>query len=245
MASVQRILRRLRGGAEQPQIPADMDHAFGPAYELAAEFTMTTVDRMYALWQATHYVVSAAIPGDLVECGVWRGGSAMLTALALRDAGASRKIWLYDTFEGMPPPSDRDREEGGTPAADRLAAEPRVAGAFNTWAFATLDDVKAQMARTGESDVRYVRGRVEDTIPAEVPAEIGLLRLDTDWYASTKHELEHLWPRLSEGGVLIVDDYGYWQGARDAVDEYFRDRDLHVLLHRIDESGRIAIKVSP
>jgi O-methyltransferase len=83
---------------------------------------------------------------------------------------------------------------------------------------------------------------VEDTLPDQAPERIALLRLDTDWYASTKHELEQLYPRLAEGGVLIVDDYGHYEGARRAVDEYFRAAGEPVLLNRIDFSGRLVIK---
>jgi hypothetical protein len=90
--------------------------------------------------------------------------------------------------------------------------------------------------------LRFVKGKVEDTVPAQAPARIAILRLDTDWYESTRHELEHLDPRLSPGGVLIIDDYGHWAGCRQAVDEYFASRKLHALLNRVDYTGRIAVK---
>jgi hypothetical protein len=86
-------------------------------------------------------------------------------------------------------------------------------------------------------------GKVEDTIPADIPEKIALLRLDTDWYESTKHELIHLFPRLQKGGVLIIDDYGFWKGARKAVDEYFAENNIQILLNRIDDTGRMAIKL--
>jgi hypothetical protein len=83
---------------------------------------------------------------------------------------------------------------------------------------------------------------VEKTLPSHAPAQIALLRLDTDWYASTRWELEHLFPRLSRNGVLIIDDYGHFKGARQAVDEHINLHKLPLLLNRIDYSGRIAIK---
>ena len=90
--------------------------------------------------------------------------------------------------------------------------------------------------------IHFVQGKVEDTIPATIPEKISLLRLDTDWYESTKHELEHLFPRLSKGGILILDDYGHWQGARKAADEYFNNNHISIFLSRADYTGRIAVK---
>ncbi|MGH9122674.1 MAG: TylF/MycF/NovP-related O-methyltransferase, partial [Acidimicrobiales bacterium] len=84
----------------------------------------------------------------------------------------------------------------------------------------------------------FIAGMVEETLPASVPEEIALCRLDTDWYASTSHEMRCLFPRIAEGGVLLVDDYGHYKGARKAVDEYFDQVGLAVLLHRIDYTGR-------
>jgi O-methyltransferase len=222
----------------------DMGDAFASVYARAAPFTMTSRERMFALWQATRYVVDAKVPGDLVECGVWRGGSSMLAALTLLESGAPRPLWLYDTYEGMPQPSARDRQWDGQSATERLALHERRPGAANDWAFATLEDVIAQMASIGYPSelLSFVKGPVEETIPARSPERIALLRLDTDWYESTLHELRHLWPRLSAGGVLIIDDYGHWQGAREATDEFFASQGAALLLNRIDYTGRIAVK---
>ena len=90
-------------------------------------------------------------------------------------------------------------------------------------------------------NIRLLKGKVEDTIPGTMPAKIALLRLDTDWYESTKHELTYLFPLLEKSGVLIIDDYGAWQGARKAVDEYLKDNGT-VYLNRIDFTGRLLIK---
>ncbi len=112
------------------------------------------------------------------------------------------------------------------------------------WAAISVRAVREAMLSTGypAERIHLVKGLVEDTIPAQAPEQLAMLRLDTDWYASTKHELEQLYPRLAEGGVLIVDDYGHYEGARKAVDEYFDDTGHRVLLNRIDYTGRIAIK---
>ena len=221
---------------------ADLEPEFIALYERCAPATMTSIERMYALYQAVRHVHAAAIPGDVVECGVWRGGSSMLAALTLDSLGdRERHVWLYDTFEGMPPPADVDRSLTGQRAADLLKRTD--AAGEHTRAVAGLDEVKANLATIGypRDRLQFVEGRVEDTIPAVAPEEISILRLDTDWYESTRHELRHLWPRLSPGGVLIIDDYGHWQGARRAVDEFLATVEP-VLLQRIDYTGRLALK---
>jgi predicted O-methyltransferase YrrM len=107
-----------------------------------------------------------------------------------------------------------------------------------------LADVQANLRSTGYpvERMRFVVGDVADTVPREAPERIAILRLDTDWYASTRHELEHLYPRLAVGGVLIVDDYGHWEGARLAVDEFLERTSAPILLNRIDYTGRIGVK---
>jgi O-methyltransferase len=238
------MLRRWRRRTVEPDggLPMDLrDGPFASAFEAVAPFTMTSPERMYALYEAAGHIGHARIKGAVVECGVWRGGSSMLAASTLLDAGDVRDLWLYDTFEGMPSPGEADYASQLGQHADELLTRPDMLGE-QTRAIAGLDEVRANMARTGYPDgrVHYVKGKVEDTIPAEAPARIALLRLDTDWYESTRHELEHLYPRLEPGGVLIIDDYGWWEGARRAVDEFFSEQ--LILLNRIDATGRIAVK---
>jgi O-methyltransferase len=207
-----------------------------------APFTMTSLDRRASLLGAIDHVVRHGVAGDIVECGVWRGGSMMLAALALMARGdTSRDLWLYDTFEGMSAPGAEDRAATGESAAAQLARTPRGEG---VWCEAGLADVRANHASTGypQERIHFVEGKVEDTIPATLPARIALLRLDTDWYESTRHELRHLYPLLSRQGILLVDDYGYWQGARQAVDEYFAARPGPVYLHRVDNTARLVVK---
>jgi O-methyltransferase len=204
-------------------------------------WTMTSYERIFALILAVRYTVQHDIPGTVVECGVWRGGSMQAVARTLLHLDASsRELHLFDTFEGMPPPSEHDRRLGGASAQELMEHGPRPA---LVKAVADLDDVRAGMERTGypAERIHYHPGRVEDTVPRAAPADIALLRLDTDWYESTKHELEHLYGRLSPGGVLIIDDYDYWEGSRKAVDEFVAATGARLLLIPID-TGRIAVK---
>jgi O-methyltransferase len=123
--------------------------------------------------------------------------------------------------------------------------DARKDDAESIWCYAALDEVRrnvGEMGYPGEK-LHFVQGKVEDTIPGSAPEQIALLRLDTDWYESTRHELIHLYPRLSAGGVLIVDDYGHWQGSRRAVDEWIAQAGVRILLNRIDYTGRVAVKV--
>jgi len=217
------------------------DDAARQTIRASKPWTMTSYDRLFALIVATRYVVRHAIPGDIAECGVWRGGSMQAVARTLLQLGAAdRPIHLYDTFEGMPPPSAADRRLGGPSAQELMTSGPRP---DLVRAVATLEDVRRGMAATGypAALVHFHPGRVEDTIPARAPDRIALVRLDTDWYQSTVHELEHLYDRVSPGGVIIVDDYDYWEGSRRAVDQ-FLERTRHRLLLVPIDTGRIAVK---
>ena len=204
---------------------------------------MTSGLRISTLCHAVRYVARSKIPGDIVECGVWRGGSMMAAAMTLLgEQDCSRTLHLFDTFDGMSPPTEADRDAVSGLRASSLLKKARKSSPI--WCCSPLDEVRANLARTNypADRARFIVGKVEDTIPREAPDKISILRLDTDWYESTKHELVHLYPKLSVGGVLIVDDYGHWQGARQAVDEYLNDNRLPILLNRIDYTGRIAIK---
>ncbi len=203
--------------------------------------TMTGHEKLYALVNATRYVVQHELPGAFVECGVWRGGSMQAAALALQHLGVTdRDLHLYDTFEGMPPPTEHDMRHDGRTAADLLETSAKTTA---VWAYASLDDVREGMVEVGypTERIHYHEGKVEETIPDNAPDEIAILRLDTDWYESTKHELEHLYDRLVVGGVLILDDYGHWEGARLATDEFIERTGTPLLLQPIG-SGRIAVK---
>lgn len=223
---------------------SDMDPAFVPIYERCRQFSMTSPERMYALYKAVQYIQQGSVEGDIVECGVWRGGSMMVVAEALKlFGGPDRFLHLFDTYEGLPQPTPEDVDVWGNDAASWWK-QKRTSDRSSDWARSHLDEVQYNMGLTGFSDknINYVKGMVEDTIPAQAPDKISLLRLDTDWYASTKHEMQHLFPRLSNNGILIIDDYGHFKGAKQAVDEYLTATMVPLMLIRIDYTGRIAIK---
>jgi O-methyltransferase len=208
-------------------------------------FTVTSPERIYALANAVRWITDEKLPGACVECGVWRGGSMMVVARTLLDMGVSdRAMYLFDTYEGMPAPTDADRDLRGRSAMTYFERK-KTGDDSADWVRATIEEVRVNLSRTNypTEHLRLVKGKVEETIPENAPDSIALLRLDTDWYESTKHELEHLWPRLVPGGICIIDDYGHWAGSRRAVDEYFSSRGLRILMHRIDYSARLIMKV--
>ena len=217
--------------------PYDFSDSEKQIIESVRPFTMTSRERCLALINAVRYVVKNNIEGDVVECGVWKGGSVMAVAKTLLELkNKDREIYLFDTFEGMPKPSEIDIQLDGND--DVMNDSP-------DWLKVELDNVKHNVFSTGydKEKFHFIKGKVEDTIPLHSPKKISILRLDTDWYESTKHELIHLFPLLSVGGVLILDDYGFWNGARQAVDEYIEHNKIKILLNRIDPTGRIGIKL--
>jgi glycosyltransferase involved in cell wall biosynthesis len=223
------------------RLPAHYDEVARRTIRNVRPRTMTSHQKLHALIVATRHVARHGIPGAIVECGVWRGGSMQAMALTLLDMKVEdRDLHLYDTFEGMPEPTPEDRRRDGAAAAELLQSHARDS---KLWAVAGLDDVKAGMADTGypPEHVHFHVGRVEETIPEGAPEQIALLRLDTDWYQSTLHELEHLYDRVPSGGVVVFDDYDYWEGARQAVDEFLERRGLPLLLAPMG-SGRITVK---
>ncbi|MFD3972032.1 TylF/MycF/NovP-related O-methyltransferase [Streptomyces cyaneofuscatus] len=221
--------------------PEDYDDEARDIIRAVKPYSMTSPERLNAFILATRYIARHNIPGDIVECGVWRGGSMQACARTLLSVGEDeRELYLFDTYEGMTPPTAEDLRRDGRPAQELLDAQGKDRP---IWAVASLEDVQAGFDNVPypKERVHYVQGRVEDTVPGRAPEQIAILRLDTDWYASTKHELEHLYSRLVSGGVLLIDDYGYWQGSRQAVDEFLDKTGERLLLLRMDE-GRIAVK---
>jgi hypothetical protein len=217
--------------------------------ERTLPFSITSVARLLANVDAVRYCVARDVPGAFAECGVWRGGSVMAMIYALQELGRDdRDIYLYDTFDGMTAPGPADNSPVDPHALQTWGEAERTGRRAWPQFFGSevFDEAstRERVVATGYPPHRlhFIRGRVEETLPEQAPAELALLRLDTDWYESTRHELVHLYPRLVDGGVLIVDDYGHWAGARRATDEFFSEVAAPILLTRLDYTARIGVK---
>jgi hypothetical protein len=236
-----------RTSSLQDRLPVEATQGDRSVIRGLRPYTMTSAERLWSLLNAVRYVTVENVPGDFVECGVWRGGSVMAMAGELTRLGVDdRRIWLYDTFEGMTAPTSEDIEAStGRTAADMLSTTA-VADGNNVWCVAGRPEVEANVRSTGYrfEQFQFVEGDVAHTLPHHAPNQISLLRLDTDWYESTRVAMDVLYPRLVVGGVCILDDYGHWQGARQAVDEYFAALGRRPYMHPIDYSGRAFIKTS-
>jgi len=233
-----KFFRRAKGRSREDTCPDLQDADFQRMLSACRMATMTSTERLYALHCAVRYVVEAGIPGAFAECGVWKGGSVMMIALTLQSLGVTdRNIYLFDTFTGPPPPTDADVDLTGVSMVE-------LTNSGIVWPRAPLEEVRANLGATPYPAERFhiVPGDVRDTIPRNAPDLIALLRLDTDWYESTSHEIQHLFPRIAPRGVLIIDDYGHLRGAQRAIDEYLARLPTHYLLHRIDYTGRMLVK---
>jgi O-methyltransferase len=235
-----------------------------PDFVMPVEFSKRDIEVFQHVWEnkltmglpqgltaaiiACKHAVAAETPGDFVECGVWRGGLSLAAKMIFEEYGSDKKAWLFDTFTGMPEPSEFDRpkfEEFDT----RQVFQAGQRNGFNQWCYASLEDVRSSFERAGVdmAGVRFIKGDVRSTLldTSNLPETISVLRLDTDWYESTKVQLEALYPRLSTRGALLIDDFGYWEGVRKAVEEYFSTlpRTSRPLLYYTDLSGRMGVKV--
>ncbi len=222
-------------------IPVDYSDEERALWKQVQDFTMVSPAAVASLRRAVLYIVDAGVPGALLECGVWRGGCSMATALTLLGGGGdtSREIYLFDTYEdGWPAPEAIDVDRYGH-SGDVYYRRAMAEGQKPEDTVGHFDSVQKLLLETGYPPERlhFIKGDVMKTIPSQAPETIALMRLDTDWYASTKHEWEHLYARLSVGGVVIVDDYGAWEGSRQATDDFLRENGINLLLNRVDSEG--------
>lgn len=203
---------------------------FSAIYRQVRTYTMCSNTRLRGLHRAVRRLAGRGIPGDIVECGSARGGSAALMALTLKRLGARRKVWLFDTFEGLPAPTANDPDF-------------EIADLFTGTCIGTLEEVRGLFQRLHVSEeVEFVKGLFQDTLCSAPISQISVLHIDGDWYESVKVCLDQLYDKVVPGGVIQFDDYGYWMGARRAVDEFLERRDIKTDLQRLDYSGRSLTK---
>ena len=222
-----------------------MDYILSPQ-DTKNRLSMVSSNRLWAVIQATKYIIKNEIEGDFVECGVWRGGCSLAMAMVLDELKVDRKIFLYDTFAGMTQPTKYDKNFSDINAKSSFERLKKDDDSCD-WDFASIEDVQEQFKKIGlEEKAVFIKGDVLKTLKEEsnLPKEISLLRLDTDFYESTKYEMDILFPRLQKDGVLLLDDYGHWKGSRKAVDEYLTKYDLiyQYLIWKTDYTGRGLIK---
>jgi len=215
-------------------------------FEISSDYTMTSNERIFSLMKSIDFIRQNNVPGDFVECGVWRGGNLIIFQKFVEKYNLNKKIYAYDTFEGMSKPEEIDKTFDGKSSIELLEKlnEKNVDRNNNILvADCSLEKVKENFKKfSSQENLICIKGKVEETLKKKenLPNKISILRLDTDWYSSTKKELEILFPLLERNGILIIDDYGYWQGAKKAVDEYFKDK--NVAMFKIDFTGRLIIK---
>lgn len=224
------------------EFPADFEQQYIDIIKTVKPYTMTGNERLYQLIYCVKYLVENNISGDFVECGVWRGGSilTMIEALKLLNVN-DRKIQLFDTFSSDDIFATKSAITEDEPFQGSLEEIKESAGIdFSV----NLDDVKRVMKETNypTENVIFNVGRVEDMIPKARIDSIALLRLDTDWYDSTKFQLEELYDKVVPNGVVIFDDYGFWKGHKKAADEFLAKNNIKPLLMRNDWSCRLFIK---
>jgi predicted O-methyltransferase YrrM len=203
---------------------------FARAYRTVRPYTMSGDARLRGLYNAIRHVTERKIPGAVIECGTARGGSAALLGLAMQRFDDRRPLWVFDTFEGIPPPTAADPD---------YEIATSYTGAFR----GDLREVTSLFDRLGLlENATLVKGRFEDTIPQSNTGAIAVLHVDGDWYESVKVCLDHLYDRVSPGGVIQIDDYGHWEGARKAVDEFLAARHISGVLRYLDYTGRQLLK---
>jgi len=202
-----------------------------------SKYTMTSDMKIFSLFKAFEYINKFNIEGDFVECGVYMGGNIMILKKLLEHNNLRRNIYAYDTFEGMTSPTSYDIKIDGTVASKKFLKK-------DSWCSCSLEKVKKNFTEMNLdlNNIKFVKGKVENTlkISDNLPKKISILRLDTDFYESTKIELEYLYPLVVDGGILIIDDYGSWLGSKKATDEYFSKK--RNFMHFIDHSARMIIK---
>ena len=215
-------------------------------YVRVNNLSMCSTNNLYTTAIAAKYIAQNNIVGDFVECGVFRGGNAIIAAKIFKMYKSENKVYLFDTFTGMSEPGKYDvKTSTKSPAQNKYQLLKKEE--YTNWAYASIEEVQESFKKLRlDSNIIFIKGKVEDTLTQanQLPSAISFLRLDTDWYESTKKELETLYEKLIPGGILVIDDYANWNGVKKAVDEFFEELAPPIFFTLIDEGARIGVKIA-
>jgi O-methyltransferase len=191
-------------------------------------YTMVTNRNLINLYALIETIEANQAPGDIVECGVWNGGSAAMMGLALSKSQQNirRSIWLFDSFSGLPKPGNKDGS---------IEQEYYFEG-LNRGNLGHVEHVFRKLL-VSMHNVRIVRGWFDETLPSAHIDQIALLHIDADWYESVKLVLETFYDSVVPGGFIVLDDYGYWEGCKRAIDEFCIERDIDIIIKQADRVG--------
>ena len=199
-------------------------------------YTMLNYARLKNVYTLSKRVIERKVEGGFVECGVWKGGCIGTMGLAARKMGEERELWLFDSFEGLKKPTEKDGQKG------RLYKEGRLLGISTEGCITKKEEVEDllffRLNFKGEV-VHIIEGWIEDTLPVykERIGKISILRIDLDFYKSTKFCLYQLYDSVASGGYIIIDDYYDWEGCKTAVDEFIREKGLQPEIIQVDYSA--------
>lgn len=210
---IRRAFTRLRSQLDSARVQRAIDREI----DRVIPYTYCSREKLRSLIARCQHLNRHRIAGDFVECGTCRGGSA---AVVSRRLAEDRKLWLYDSFEGMPESSERDGVH-----ARQFVGEGK----------ANVEEVRQLLLRSGAPEDRLVirKGLFDDTFRQQLPEKVALLHCDADWYDSVMLVLETFYPLVADGGIIILDDFGYWEGCREAFYDYCHRHNLKPLVERI------------
>jgi len=209
---------------------AELWMLFGLVFKVKPGYSMLSTVRLLTLYQLVKEVQRQGLKGDIVECGVWNGGACAIMAKSYQNAGGrnERSIWIFDSFEGLPPPGERD----GKSVAKNY---------FKGLSKGNLEKVRFIFNKLSIpfDNVKVVKGWVEDTLPKNNLGPVALLHIDTNWYESVKAALDHIYDKVVVGGFIMVDDFLFFDGCRDAVLDFLKERGIEekVQINKVDRSA--------
>lgn len=206
-------------------------------------YTMVGYQRLSNVYELSNLIEKNKTAGAFVECGVWKGGCAAVMAYVAQKFGSGRKTWLLDSFEGLPEPTAEDGKIAKDYAMNKVEGNLKTINKC-VGTIKDAEDILFKILKLDKKNIEISKGWFQDTLPKdkEKMGKIALLRLDGDWYESTKCCLENLYENVIIGGYIVLDDYGHWEGARRALDEFFAEKKIKPDLIKIDYTGIYFIK---